>query len=114
MTSGSNAPQERPIGAEPVDEAVALAGDIVMGSVVLLRLGDENLRFSADLNSLDAEGRESLLHFRINKRAWRVDRILVAVEHVNAAIVEIGRVEELTIGDAVDGQALVNRPRRDS
>ena len=109
MTPGGNASQERPIGAEPADEAEALAGDIVVSILVLLRVGDENLRLSADLDRLDPEGRESLLELRINERAGRVDRIPVAVEHVDAAIVEIGRVEELTIGDAVDGEALVHR-----
>src|SRR5207248_10033960 len=86
-----DAAEEGPARAEPVDEAVALAGHVVVGRGVLFRVRDEDR--AAEV--LDPKGRVAGGDVRVGERARRAHLMEAPVEDVDAAVVEVGRVEEV-------------------
>jgi len=92
-------------GVEGIDEAVAAAGDVVVGFGVLLRVGDEDRA----VDVLDAEGREAPGDLAIGEGAGPVLLGERVVEDVDARVVEIGG-EEVGLARGVSlGQALEDR-----
>jgi hypothetical protein len=94
LSSCGDAPEEVPIRIESADEAETLTGNIVVSILVLFRVGHEDLRLVADLNGLNTERSKTILQLRIDEGPGLVDWSPIAVEHVDAAIVEIGSIEE--------------------
>src|SRR5207247_1111385 len=86
---------------ELVDEAEALARDLVLGIRVLLRIRHEDA--AADI--LDAERGVPARQLRVDERARSGDEPEAPVEDVDAGVVEVVRVQAV----ARDREALVDR-----
>src|SRR5262245_20560005 len=93
-------------GVEGVHEAVTLARHIVMFVGILQRVGHEDN--AAEV--LNPERRVPWGKIGIDERAGHLEGLESAVEHVDSARVEIGRVQERSGGSAVDGNPFVHRP----
>jgi hypothetical protein len=93
---------------EGIDVAAALARDLFVAVLVLLRVGDVDQ--AADV--LDTERRVALGQGRVGERAREIARVPRAVKHVDGAGVEVGRVQVVHAADAADRQAEINRVRR--
>ena len=89
LPAGCDPAQKHAVGVEPIDEAEALALDIVLRSRVLLRVADEDL--ASDL--LDTERREPGWDPRIDEPARQRHVAEAAVEDVDPAVVEVRRVQ---------------------
>src|SRR6266545_358853 len=90
LTTAGDAPEEGAARVEPVDEAQALPGDLVLCLGILLGVGQEDL--STDV--LDSERREPVGDSRIDEGAWVGHQVEATVEHVNAGVVKVGGVDE--------------------
>ena len=87
-----------------VDEALALARDLVLGVSVLLRVRDEH----AVADRLDAEGRVAARQRRIDEAAVR-HQAEAPVEHVYLGVVEVGRIEARAGHGVRNRETLVDR-----
>src|SRR5207245_11780144 len=61
---------------------------------------------------LDAEGRVACREIGVGEGAGHVNRIEMVVEYVDAACMEVARVQEVAGGGVVDGEPLVHRSGR--
>src|SRR5439155_4583189 len=104
LTASDDATEEVTRRCEHVDEAKALAGDVVLRVSVLLGVGDEERA----IDVLDPEWPEARGDPRVDEGAgWRY-QVEVAVEHVHPGVVEVRRVEEVAGSRRGDGEALVD------
>ena len=102
---GCKPPHQLAPGRVDVDEAAVWTGGIVLGVLVLLRVGDEDL----PLHGLDPERRVAVRELRIGEGALGMDAGKAAVPDIDAALVEVGRVDPRPALRLRDRQALEDR-----
>src|SRR5262249_60879131 len=93
-------------GVEAAPEALTWARHVVMFVGILQRVGHEDN--AAEV--LNPERRVPGGKIGIDERAGHLEGLESAVEHVDSARVEIGRVQARSGGSAVDGNPFVHRP----
>src|ERR1700726_4105948 len=93
--------EEAAVGIEDVDESVARAGEVVM--LVRLLLGEGDKELAADV--VDPERRKTSRDARIGEA---LDQVEAAVEHLDGAESEVGRVQEGAGRRGDQCEALVN------
>src|SRR5215470_8813288 len=106
LTLRRDATEQLAGGVEGVHEAVTLARHVVMFVGILQRVGHEDN--AAEV--LNPERRVPGGKIGIDERAGHLEGLESAVEHVDSARVEIGRVQARSGGRAVDGNPFVHRP----
>src|SRR5438874_1300728 len=97
--------QQVAIRIEGVHKAMPLAGDVIVAGGIAH--GERDIENAAKV--LDVEGRVVGRDFRIGEGAGWTE---VAVEDVDRAAPEVGRVEPVTGCGGADRQTLVDRARR--
>src|SRR5262249_11335773 len=108
---GSEAPQEVAVRVVDVEEPVPGTGDVIVPTLVLLGIGDDELV----VDGLDVEWSKTLREVRVLEGAGTRDRLEVLVEHIDRATAEIGGVEEAAAGGIRgEGETFVHRPGRRS
>src|SRR5436190_12901861 len=100
--------QQVPPLVEDVDEAVVGARDVVLGVRVLLRVADHDV--AAD--RLDPERRVAVRELAVPERAVVADPVELPVPDVHAVVVEVGRVEPVSVLGSGDREALEDRALR--
>src|SRR5207244_2776063 len=103
-SAGNGPTDESPVQPVGVDEPETWTGDLIPSIRILLRVGDED----PVLDPLDPERCVSVGKLRIEECARFVDKIEVAVEDVNAAVVKVGRIQEIAVVRGRNRQTLVN------
>ena len=107
LTVRSHALEEVAVGIEDINEAVALACDVIVLVGILFGIGD----IEVAVQVLDVEGGKSGGDTWVREGPGEAGRLKVLVEHVDGASMEISSVEKVVGANAADGQPFVDRTR---
>src|SRR5262249_60284126 len=88
---GRDSPEQLPARVEHVEEAGPRAGDVVRLALVGLRKGDEDRA----VDVLDTERRKAVRDLLVDERSRGGHQGERSVEDVDAAVVEVGRIERV-------------------